>query len=379
MECTFLNHGLQINYSGVVRPCCVLQVDQQYSEHNHVSKVDLVTWHGSNDVAKIKQQLAQNQWPKECSRCQRVEEAGRGDSMRLNSAQSYNHYTGDDLVVELRPGNTCNFACQTCWPQASSRVAVFYQKAGIKFEPAREKSWNYSAIKTVLPRIKDLIILGGEPFYDKKCREFFSWLVQQNAHPRMTMFTNGSMIDFDFLKQYKNHINLVFSLDATGQAAEYIRLGTEWPVVLDNYQRCRSLSNVEVRVNITVSPYNYAYLANLVSLLAQDWPSVVSWENASQSENSKFMSCRTIPSDKKQWVIDMIQPSLAVLERANIEPMQKINAINVIKTTIKDIHTQDYNPQEHEKLKLFINSMDQVKGIDIRDYCPEVANYLEMH
>lgn len=299
--------------------------------------------------------------------------------MRLNSAQSYNHYTGDDLVVELRPGNTCNFACQTCWPQASSRVAVFYQKAGIKFEPAREKSWNYSAIKTVLPRIKDLIILGGEPFYDKKCREFFSWLVQQNAHPRMTMFTNGSMIDFDFLKQYKNHINLVFSLDATGQAAEYIRLGTEWPVVLDNYQRCRSLSNVEVRVNITVSPYNYAYLANLVSLLAQDWPSVVSWENASQSENSKFMSCRTIPSDKKQWVIDMIQPSLAVLEQANIEPMQKINAINVIKTTIKDIHTQDYNPQEHEKLKLFINSMDQVKGIDIRDYCPEVANYLEMH
>jgi hypothetical protein len=116
-----------------------------------------------------------------------------------------------------------------------------------------------------------------------------------------------------------------------------------------------------------------------VNLLAQDWPAVVSWEHASQSENSKFMSCHTIPNDKKQAVIDMIQPSLAVLEQANIEPMQKINAMNVIKTTIKDIHTQDYNQHEHEKLKLFINSMDQVKGIDIRDYCPEVVHYLEMH
>lgn len=379
MHCVFLNHGLQINYSGIVRPCCVLKVDQQYLDHNHVSKIDLVTWHNSHDVTKIKQQLAQDVWPKECARCERYELNGRGDSMRLNGTQSYSHYTNGDLIVELRPGNTCNFACQTCWPQASSRVAVYYNKAEISFQPAQEKSWNYETIRPILYRIKDLIILGGEPFYDKKCKELFSWLVKQNANPCLTMFTNGSMIDYDFLQQYKNHINLVFSLDATNRPAEYIRPGTDWSVVWQNFQKCQSLPNVEVRVNITVSPYNYAYLSDLVRLLARNWPAVVSWENASQSENSRFMSCAIIPNHKKSWVLDLIAPALKILEQAEIDAMQKINATNAIQNIMNDIQYQTYNQQDHDKMKDFIARMDRVKGLDIRNYCSEVVDYLEIN
>jgi ubiquitin C-terminal hydrolase len=49
--------------------------------------------------------------------------------MRLNGDAAYSHYAQDELVLEIRPGNTCNLACQTCWPQASSRVTDYYRKA----------------------------------------------------------------------------------------------------------------------------------------------------------------------------------------------------------------------------------------------------------
>ena len=378
MQCVFLNHGLQIHYSGTVRPCCMLQVDQDYSKQNQVSKIDLQTWHQTDHIAAMKQKLLLDQWPKECTRCERSESSNRGDSMRLNGERSYGHYQNDDLVVELRPGNTCNFACQTCWPQASSRVASFYERADIKFVPADSTFWSYDVIAPVLHRIKHLIILGGEPFYDKQCRRFFSWLAQQNAHPRLTMFTNGSMIDFDFLRHYQNHINLVFSLDATGLAAEYVRMGTEWSVVLQNFQQCKQLNNVEVRVNITVSPYNYAYLRDLVTLLIQDWPAVVSWENAANNQNSKFMSCRTISDSQKPRVSGMVRDALQIVERANIEDMQRINSINALRSLIHDIETQPYSQHEHAALKQFIERMDRVKQMDIRHYCPEVADYLEI-
>ena len=376
MQCKFLQHGLQIYYSGLVKPCCALTVDQDYSEQNHITKVDLVRWHQSEPIKKLQMVLEQGQWPPQCGRCQQIESQGRGDSIRLSGDQAYADYSGDDITLEIRPGNTCNFACQTCWPQASSRVANYYRKAGISFDPEDLGDWNYEMIAPILHRVRDIIILGGEPFYDKKCLKFLHWLTQQPCQPRMTMFTNGSMIDREFLAQYQNAVTLVFSLDAIGRPAEYIRVGTEWPQVWENFQRCREFDNVELRVNITTSPYNYAYISELVTMLAQDWPAVVSWGIAAQNKNSRFMNESAIPLDQRDGVIDLLRPGRDALETASIEKFQKINAINAITSIMENLKHMPYDPSSHDQFKDFISIMDRTKNMRIQDYCPEVCAYL---
>ena len=131
MDCKFLEHGLAIGYNGVVKPCCDWSFDQDYAELNHHTQIDLSTWHQSIPIVNARQKLNNNQWPDSCRRCAKIEQQGRTDSTRGNAASAYKSYQGNDITLEIRPGSVCNFACQTCWPEASSRVAQFYDRAGL--------------------------------------------------------------------------------------------------------------------------------------------------------------------------------------------------------------------------------------------------------
>jgi len=376
MQCRFLQHGIQVYYGGLIKPCCAFTADQEYRSQHHISQVDLGTWHRSGIIHRLRQELSQDTWPKECARCEHIESQGRGDSIRLSGDQAYGHYQDDDITLEIRPGTTCNFACQTCWPQASSRVANYYRRAGIDFQAELDQDWSFEMIQPVLSRVRDIIILGGEPFYDKKCLQLLRWLEQQQHHPRITMFTNGSVIDWQFLQQYRDRITLVFSLDALGKPAEYIRVGTEWHTVWANFQTCAAYANVELRVNITTSPYNYIYLGDLLRELTQDWPAVVSWGIASQNQNSRFMNESAIPIAGRGTVVQSLQRALDVLHAGNIEHYQKVNAINAVQSIIDNLESMPYDQQAHRRLLDFIVMMDRIKNLEIQQYCPEVADYL---
>ena len=112
MNCIFATNGIGIKYDGILRPCCQYQGNTEHI--NNVLDVD--AWRSKHILPVVEQPG----WPTECTRCEQFEAQGRNDSMRLNGERAYSHYTNDDLTLEIRPGNTCNFACQTCWPQASS-------------------------------------------------------------------------------------------------------------------------------------------------------------------------------------------------------------------------------------------------------------------
>lgn len=57
--------------------------------------------------------LENDQWPAACTVCEKIEGQNRFDSMRYNGNQAYANYADNDITLEIRPRNTCNFACQT--------------------------------------------------------------------------------------------------------------------------------------------------------------------------------------------------------------------------------------------------------------------------
>jgi len=372
MQCKFLKHGLAISYDHVVKPCCEWQQDSNYSIQNHISQVDLTTWHKQNSI--FEQQLSRNKWPANCSVCQRKEQQDRQDSTRLGGEQSYAHYTKDNITLEIRPGNVCNFSCQTCWPEASSRVSQHHAQAGlidIKSVNSTQID-NFDFLLPIASRIKDVVLLGGEPFYDPNCKKFLLW-AQHNLHSNLTMFTNGSAVDWDWVDNYPGRITMVFSIDAVGTAAEYIRFGTDWSQVLSNFQQAQAHAKVNLRVNITASVYNYYYLDQVIDLLLPQWPTVVTF-GSPQSEHF-LESC--VPLQYRTTIIDRLQLACVRIMKSAIPTDQRTNAINALKSIITNLKIKPWDQDQYTALKIYVQKMDLVKHVTVRDHCEFLADVLD--
>ena len=374
MECKFLSNGIAIQYHNFIKPCCTWRTDSEWINTHQISKVDLVTWHQHPDLVSARQELAQGIWPKNCQDCQTVESQGRQDSIRLGGASEYQNFSADDLTLEIRPGSVCNFACQTCWTPASTRVAEFYRKADI-YDPYRDFVKNnfvdFKFLDTIKHRLKKIIVLGGEPFYDPKCLEFIRWSIA-NTSAELMMFTNGSTLDFELLNTINRKITLIFSLDAVGKPAEYVRFGTDWPVVWNNYLKAKQLPNVVTRVNITTSPYNYYYFPDVLDLLVNDWPEVVSFGPTAE----EFFCEQVVPYGVRAKIISRLEQCVPQLLAGTIPNDQKYNAVNAVQSLIINLKTLEYSQELHAKFVDFVTRMDAVKNIQFADHCVEMADLL---
>ena len=324
-------------------------------------------------MLKTVDSLAQGQWPDSCGNCARKEKQNRHDSARGGAASAYAAYADDDITLEIRPGNVCNFACQTCWPEASSRVANFHHQAKlININNLDTQSIdNFDFLLPIKHRIKDVILLGGEPFYDKNCLKFLAW-ASHNLTANITMFTNGSHVDWEWINNYPGKITMVFSIDAVGRPAEYIRFGTVWSEVHANFVRARQHPKIQLRVNITTSVYNYNYISDIIDLLVIDWPRVVSFG----TPRLAYLLERVIPTAQRSSTIVKLKQSVEKIQHANIEPGQKANAVNALNSIIHNLQTQSWDRAEYNKLCDFVTSMDRVKKISVADYCEDLYEML---
>jgi len=186
------------------------------------------------------------------------------------------------------------------------------------------------------------------------------------------MFTNGSAVDWEWIDSYPGKIVLVFSIDAVGRAAEYIRFGTDWSVVEQNLQKARTHAKVELRVNITMSAYNFSYINDVIDLLTPNWPAVVSFGVPDELHFKESV----IPSNHRDNIIVKLQKSLENIQQATIESGQKSHATNALTFVINNLQTQPWDQKSFEKFQNFVVSMDQVKKIHISDYCSDVADML---
>lgn len=372
MECKFLSNGITIQYHNFIKPCCVFRTDEAWAQEHNIQNI--INWHDHKDLVNAREQLAQDIWPKNCQDCATVESQGRQDSIRLNGLSAYSEFGPDDLTLEIRPGNVCNFACQTCWPFASTRVETYYKKANLPNPRADLVSNNFVDYQFLLPiahRLKSIVVLGGEPFYDPNCLEFLRW-ARDNTSAEILAFTNGSLVDIELLRSFDRKITLVFSLDAAGRAAEYIRFGTDWPKVWANYQQVKSLSNVVTRINITTSPYNYFYFSDLLDLILEEWPEVVSFGPTME----EHLSEQIVPLCLRPKIINRLERTIKKIEQAIIEPNQKANAVNSMRSIIENLKLLAYNQDLHRQFVKFVDRMDQVKNIRFADYCPEILELL---
>lgn len=371
MECRFLSNGIAIGYDNIIKPCCTFKFGKNDKKFR-IGEADLSTYHSSNEMSSLRKKLKEHVYPPQCRDCKNLEGQGRGDSIRLNGLSAYWQYQQDDITLEIRPGNVCNFACQTCWPAASSRVTAFYQQAGLDVHnPASgpgikdtDVIRNYDFLASIAHRIKDVIILGGEPFYDKNCLAFMHWAVK-NLKAKITLFTNTSIIKEDLIRSYDHTFTIVSSIDAVGRPAEYIRFGTAWQDVDENFKKLKTFKNVIQRVNITCSAYNFYFIDDVIGYLINDWPEVVSFG----TPNEKHFNENVLPLSIRPKIIEKLNLSIASLQsKFEIKLDQRQNAVQALTAICNNLSKNIYDLENHQILKNFSKKMDMVKNINHSDY-----------
>ena len=127
-----------------------------------------------------------------------------------------------------------------------------------------------------------------------------------------------------------------------------------------------------MRVNITQSVYNYIYLDKLLDLFIDNWPNLITFGTVYEPHLNESV----IPIIYRSEIIDKLAKCVVKLRQANIEQGQKQNTINALTSTMENLRNIQFSEKNWLVFKNFVEKMDQVKNIDIKDYCPEVAAYI---
>lgn len=292
LYCAWANTGLALHNSGRCLLCCH---SQTYLQNDDGQEIYLDTgtieqaW-SSPTRKQIQADLEAGIQHPNCSACWNEESAGRV-SRRTEANLQFANMTVNPAkpqLVDLKPGNTCNLACRTCWPEVSSKwYRDYWEVEAQQWEPDYKKyldSWKrirtsydqdnlqlWTDLQSWLTNVEYYDIYGAEPMLLSNVFVILKQSVDSGraAHQSLHINTNGTVWNqsyIDILKQFKNVV-IDISIDGIGDHYDYIRYGETWSTVEQNLGRYQKLvrdnANIRMHVCITVCNLNVLHVVEL--------------------------------------------------------------------------------------------------------------------
>lgn len=249
-----------------VAPCC-------QAEHRLTNAAD---FDFANDpwLQEIRLSFLRGEQPQSCRACWDAERAGK-ISRRLTEQQYYG--SKPNYEIELKGLDytvtwACNSACIMCEPRNSSMWA---NELGFSSHQLRElgrsfQKQNPYLDKVPLENLRMIHFNGGEPFLNRDALDFLKRVVDVTPREEVrlsyntngTIFPNPELID---LWAEMRSVRIMFSIDAVGDAFDYVRWPGRWDQVDANITKMiRTMpGSVVWSINATVGCYNIADLEAL--------------------------------------------------------------------------------------------------------------------
>ena len=348
--CIYPFYNINSNTDGSVKLCCNIR------DNSHVKKNDGTEYNlGKDSIDEIwnsdylkntRSKMLAGEKVNDCKDCYRHEELS-GSSSRTQSNKQYFHNpkilkaVNDFIIthkvsithlnsVELRLGNVCNLACNSCWGYSSSRVNDERMKI-LKQEDVTSKYrvlWSselsipddinkwyknsvYKAnIETIAMNLERVYITGGEPTLIKENRTLLQNLIDSgNTNCFISFTTNGTTSDGELLDLLRHFTTseIQISLDGTENQANYIRYHINWIEFNENVDKLSSMSNVKIVFYTVVSAYNLFSIIdilNYVDSLAAQRP--ISWYPIFL-DNPSFLRTHIWPLNVRKNAIEKIK------------------------------------------------------------------------
>ena len=253
MHCPRLDHFVRFNPNGTVSRCGhMIAISPDF---NSLAEMESSPW-----LATIKKEFADNQWPRECIRCQRTEQEN-GSSIRLNAIKFDQLQKQEDyLSVGGVLDNVCNSACLTCNENLSTLIGGLKSKT-YPIVDNSNKFWNLP-----LNRIVHLDINGGEPSHSKNYKHILANLPKNIKSVRLNTNCSTVLEELIPLADRGVQITVTVSLDGIGAVHDFVRWPIKWDKFYVNLQRYMAMP-VKLNTWTTVSVLNIDDLPNILEFV----------------------------------------------------------------------------------------------------------------
>lgn len=319
IKCAYAQSGIFIGSQGNATPCCDYDgalIDNKgdlYSINTH-SFNDI---HQSTALKNLRQQLNQDQRPKECKRCWDREDNNLESRRTLAEGRLSNIYEkvdwekGNLLFFGGFLGNICNLGCRICDPSLSSVLATEHQQ--IHFNKNAEwvkQDYFWDNLKQATS-IENYEMLGGEPLYQKNFLNFLDHLVEtgRSNDCAIDVVTNGTVYP-KIVEQADKFRQLTFniSIDNIGDKFELERHGADWNKVNNNIDKMieqkKKHSNLSIRSTTAVNIQNVLDLPELHQYFVNKqfdsyWFGIV--------DGPAWVSIRNMTAEARQLVLSKLE------------------------------------------------------------------------
>lgn len=376
-------HAICLSANGDIKPCC--QFTNKGRSPNTEHPTIMENWN-SQRMQDLRAAFVRGEQPEDCNSCWEREEQ-IGHSRRTWFEDKFGKYITEpttDLVVEnpqivqadINLSNVCNLKCRMCGSWASN--SWFEEELALSDDRRFQKNKNpvplrnttVEDIRNLLPHldsVKRIDFKGGEPMMAKHHDDFLQWMIDNDKTDVHLLYTtNGTVQNPRILKLLSafDTVSLVFSIEGTGSRYSYIRGGKFTIEQLENnIAQYAQLPDININFNVTVQNLN---LLNLVELR----DTLFSWADKYPCVDAT--AAFTTICNKPDYLSPLNVPDI-IRDTA----LEQLEGIDDFKTLYKSLSKRTFDPDSWQTFIDFTKRVDNMRGENILDHCPEFGEYFE--
>lgn len=415
---TFCMHpftGLATREDGAIQACC------RSHPVGWIQKQTLEEIWNNDTMTRIRKQVLNNEWPKECHACQLAESNGV-ESLRQrhiepripesrvtlypNALQSLNSdYTMPFEIptMEIKLNNLCNLKCRMCHPMDSTswndwkEVESFYEKEGnfmvkaikdlnLVNKPYLDKfednlGW-WESFEKLLPYFRRVEFAGGEPLMDPQHYKILDMLKPYGANIEIKYATNGTTLGIkggrnihDYWPHFKS-VAVNVSIDGLDSVYSYIRGNGDYADVVSNLAIIKQIPNVRRIVGaVAVQVSNVLILDKMIESFLDDL-GIIFYTNMVNYPN--VLCPQVLPKELKELAIQKLEAvSLRVKDFKLIkeQPILLDLTLGQIKGIINFLNAKDQSDKWQDCIE-FNRKLDISRNQSFTDVIPEFKPYV---
>ena len=391
-----------------VMPCCVANSSMPVSKV--VPGESIIQMMNSDSYKRLRKSMLNDEYVVECRRCYELEDAGVWTMRKSHNKRRGLEYTDmiqstteDDgsiseftmKYMDIRFSNLCNMKCRSCGPGCSSLWAQeIIDNHGMEHYTKHFKSTkmvvtnneDMSFMAKLKPYLKDVVevyFAGGEILITPEHYECLDYWIENglNKDIELTYTTNMGSLKFkdkDLINYWKQFPKLQIwaSLDASGEIAEVMRKGTDWPRIVRNINKLKeAVPHAQFQITPTISIWNVFSFCDFFDMLIDeeliDRNTVPRFNTASHPWYANIM---ILPDFVKEKLIDRYRVSL---EKYSYNE-EIANGFRVVMKTLKTGSAAWSGLASNEnkggilEFKLFNENLDKFRGETLTDVVPEL-------
>jgi MoaA/NifB/PqqE/SkfB family radical SAM enzyme len=402
---------LYIRSSGRIQVCCAFSGDLagEDGEPLSVYSTPLPQIWNSPAMIDVRRDMIDGKEIPGCEYCYRVERLG-GRSKRIAENEEWQAKIGGDPRLALPAlmresiatqhrlagpasyhldiGNLCNLKCRMCNGASSSRIQrdpVHRRWADRWSEPLQpaarsrfsgpghwfqQKEFVIGELLRNPGQIKNLYILGGEPFIIKEVGDVLERLVEAGAARDVTLCfnTNGTTAKPRWLPLTREfrQLNLWFSVDGYGKWYEYIRYPARWSTLIETIETLRALPNASCAVSIAAQAYNVLHLVELFRYL----DSIAMPFGAASIGHPRYLRSVVLPPAARRRAAERL--------RSYAEESAVATHRDIARTLASELEQAGdvFDPDLMHEFMCFTNALDQSRGQNLLALDPELPQLL---